>query len=104
MDRFHIEGMAQDERDTLFLAEIGQPVPGEHAFGRYHNILTEGGDGGKKAFGIGIHVPVFPDLPFFVEDADIHFFRVQVDSTIKFVLFGVKLHKVSSLLVDFWYS
>jgi hypothetical protein len=89
--------MAQDERDIFPLAEVCQPVPGEHAFGRYHDVLTEGGDGGKKGFGIGIHVPVFPDLSFLVEDADIHFFRVQVDSTIKFVLFGVKLHKASSL-------
>jgi hypothetical protein len=101
MDCFHIEGMAQDEGDTLFLAEIGQPVPGEHAFHRNDNVFTVGGDGGKEGFRIGIHVPVLPDFSFLVEDADIHFFRVQVDSTIKFVLFGVKLHKVSSLLVDF---
>ena len=40
-------------------------------------------------------------MPLFIQDADIHFFGVQVDSTIKFVLFGVKLHKASSLVVDF---
>ena len=33
-------------------------------------------------------------------EADIHSFRVQIDSTIKFVLFGVELHKASSLPAD----
>ena len=52
MDGFHIEGMAQDKGDTLFLAEIGNPVPGEHAFHGNDDIFPERGNGGKKAFRI----------------------------------------------------
>jgi hypothetical protein len=43
MDRFHIESMTQNERDPFFLAQIGQPVPGEDAFDSDHDILSEGG-------------------------------------------------------------
>ena len=32
VDRFHVEGVAEDEWNVLFNTEIGDPVPGEHAF------------------------------------------------------------------------
>jgi hypothetical protein len=31
VDGFHIEGVPQDEPDAFGGAEIGEPVPGEHA-------------------------------------------------------------------------
>jgi hypothetical protein len=88
--------MAQDKRNTFLMTEIGKPVPGEHALHGNDDILTEGGDGVEEGISIGVHVPVFPDLSLVIQDADIHLFRMQVDSTIIFVLFGVKLHKASS--------
>ena len=33
MDRFHIEGMTEDKRNTVFSTEVSEPVPGKHAFG-----------------------------------------------------------------------
>jgi hypothetical protein len=43
MDRFHIEGVTEDEGDLLFGTEVGQPVPGEHAL-----------DGDYEVFSIGL--------------------------------------------------
>jgi hypothetical protein len=39
------------------------------------------------------------DFSYLIKDAEIHFFRVQVDSAIKFVLFGVESHLASSFVV-----
>jgi hypothetical protein len=39
----------------------------------------------------------------FIKDAEIHFFGVKVDSAIKFVLFGVKSHLVSSFFIGSWF-
>jgi hypothetical protein len=42
MDGFHIEGMAQDEGDTFFLAEIGDPVPGKDTFNDNDDVFPVG--------------------------------------------------------------
>ena len=34
VDGFHVESVAQDEGDLLAAAQVGEPVPGEHAFDR----------------------------------------------------------------------
>jgi hypothetical protein len=36
VDRLHIEGVTQDEPDTFGGAQVGEPVPGEHALDRDH--------------------------------------------------------------------
>ena len=38
-----------------------------------------------------------------LQDAEIHFFGMKVDSAIKFVLFGVKSHLVSSFFIGLWF-
>jgi len=55
----------------------------------------------EEDFTIGFDVSVQPDLPCFIEDAEIHFFGVKVDSAIKFVLFGVKSHLVFSFFIGY---
>lgn len=40
--RLHVQGMAEDEIDLLPAAEIGQPVPGEHALHADHQVVPEG--------------------------------------------------------------
>ena len=42
------------------------------------------------------------DFPGVVYDTDVHFFGMQVDSAIKFVLFGVKSHMASSFGLKFF--
>jgi hypothetical protein len=96
MDRFHVEGMAENEGEVLLDTEIGDPVPGEHAFDRDHDILTEGSKDTEKSFRVCVDILMNPDIASGVEDTDKHILGMQVDSTIKLVLFGVKVHRASS--------
>jgi hypothetical protein len=43
-----------------------------------------------------VDVLVNPDIASGIEDADKHIFGMQIDSTIKLVLFGVEFHMPSS--------
>lgn len=96
MDRFHVEGMAENEGDVLLETEIGDSVPGEHAFDRNHDILTEGRNDTEKSFLVCVDVLVNPDIATGIEDTDKHIFGMQVNSTIEFVLLGVTSHMASS--------
>jgi len=83
--------------------EIGDPIPGEHAFHGDDNVLSERFYDLEENFSIGFDISVQEDLPGFIQDAEIHFFRMKVDSTIKFVLFSVKSHLVSSFFIGLWF-
>ena len=54
VDRLQIEGVGQDERDAMFGAEIGEPVPAEDAFGADHQVVRVGGDGLEEGLGGGV--------------------------------------------------
>ena len=45
VDGFHIQGMAEDERDVLRRAQIGEPLPEEDALHADHHLVAVGGDG-----------------------------------------------------------
>jgi hypothetical protein len=103
MNGFHVQGMAQDERYAMHGTEIGDPIPGEHTFHGDDNVLSERLDDLEENFSICFDISVQPDLPGFIQDAEIHFFGMKVDSAIKFVLFGVKSHLVSSFFIGLWF-
>jgi hypothetical protein len=65
--------MAKNEGDPFFLAQIGQPVPGEDAFRCNNDVLTVGGDHLKKDTSVGPDITVFPDLSLLIKDTDVHF-------------------------------
>ena len=44
MNGFHVEGMAEDESDTLLSAEVGKPIPGEDTLHGDDEVLTKRGD------------------------------------------------------------
>ena len=88
--------MAENEGDVLLDTEICDLVPGEHALHSNHDILTEGSNDTEKSFLICVDVLVNPDIASGIEDTDKHSLSVQIDSTIKLVLFGVKSHRSSS--------
>jgi hypothetical protein len=98
VDGFHVEGVAENEGDVFLGTEIGDPVPGEHAFDSDHDVLTEGSNGTEKSFRVCVDVLMNPDIATGIEDTDKHIFCMQVDTTIKLVLLGVKSHKASSFL------
>jgi hypothetical protein len=88
--------MAQDERDSLLGAEIGEPIPYEHAFDGDDDILPVGLDGPEKELRRSFAVFVEHGVALLIQDAQIHGSGVQIDAAIKFVLVGVKSHKASS--------
>jgi hypothetical protein len=88
--------MAENEGDVLLDTEIGDPVPGEHAFDSNHDVLTEGSNDTQKSFRVCVDVMMNPDIASGIQDTDKHILGMQVDSTIKFVLLGVKSHMASS--------
>jgi len=83
--------------------EIGDPIPGKHAFHGDDNILLIWFYDLEEDFSICFNVSMQSDLPFCIKDAEIHFFGMKVDSAIKFVLFGVKSHLVSSFFIGLWF-
>jgi hypothetical protein len=96
MDSFHVEGVAENEGDVLLDTEISDPIPGEHAFDSDHDVLMEGSNDAEKNFRVCVDILVNPDIAPGIKDTDKHSLRMQVDSTIKLVLFGVEIHMASS--------
>jgi hypothetical protein len=69
MNGFHVQGVAEDESDSLSSAEVGQPIPGEDALDGDDKILAKRGDGIEKDNGVGGKVSVEECFPFMVEHA-----------------------------------
>jgi hypothetical protein len=93
--------MAENEGDVLLDTEICDPVPGEHALHSNHDVLTEGSNDTEKSFRVCVDVLMNPDIATGIENTDKHIFGMQVDSTIKFVLLGVKSHIGFLLLMGY---
>jgi len=72
MDRFQVEGVAENEGDVLLDTEIGDPVPGEHAFDSDHDVPTEGSNDAEKSFRVCVDVLMNPDIASGVKDTDKH--------------------------------
>jgi hypothetical protein len=71
VDGFHVEGMAEDELDSLLGAQIGQPVPAEEALDGDDQVLAEGFNGFPESLRTGSEVAVKQDLPLLVKDTQI---------------------------------
>jgi hypothetical protein len=84
--------MTEDKRDALVGTEVGEPVPGEHAFDRHDEPLSIWGNGFQEGIRVGFHIAMYEDLAVLVEDADVHHTGMQVDTAVKWVLSGVKSH------------
>jgi hypothetical protein len=48
MDGLHVEGMTEDNRDSVFSTTVRQPVPGQQAFGCDEDLIAVGGNGLEK--------------------------------------------------------
>jgi hypothetical protein len=88
--------VAKDKRNTFARAEVGEPVPGENAFDTDDQILTIGRNGLEKHLWTGFHIAMEQALPVLAQDTHGHAARMQIDAAIRFMLFGVKSHEVSS--------
>jgi hypothetical protein len=92
VDGFHIEGVPEDEADPFGGAEIGEPVPGEHALDGNDEVFAVRGDRVEERLRGRPEVAVQQDLARLVEDAQIHRAGVEIDAAVVLVLLGVKAH------------
>ena len=74
------------------LAEVGEPVPGEHALTGDGESVAEGGDGLEKGVGAGGDSLLPDDGSFGVEDAEGQGSGVEIDAAIESVLLVVESH------------
>ena len=95
----HGQGVAEGEGDALVLAQVGQPVPGEHALGADDQVRAERLDGVEEHGRVGRQVLLEDGLALVVEDVGEHGPGVQIDAGVKSVLAGVAAH-VSCLRGD----
>src|SRR5207249_4411742 len=96
VDGLHVQGMAEHEGDFVILAQIGQPVPGEHALAADDQALAKWLDGVEKGCGPGRQIAFVDGLALLVEDVGEHASCVQIDAAIECVLGVVKAHGYES--------
>jgi hypothetical protein len=97
MNRWHGEGLAQDEGHAFSGTESSQPIPGKDTRDGHHQMVTIGRNGLQERLWSGFHVAVHEDFTVMAHNADVHAAGMQVDATIQWMLFGVESHRVSSV-------
>jgi hypothetical protein len=96
MDGLHVQRVTQDEGDAVLGAQIGDPVPAKDALDTDDDVVQEGGDQLKKQLGLGMDILMQPGFALLVDDADVHFSSVQIDTAVELVLLFVEPHGVAS--------
>jgi hypothetical protein len=92
VDGLHVESVSEDEGDTLLLAEVSEPVPGEHAPTGDGESIAEGSDGleeGVRVSGVSL---LSDDGSLVVEDAKGQGSGVEIDAAVESVLLVVESH------------
>jgi hypothetical protein len=97
VDGFHRQGVSQHERDPLGGADVREPIPREHAFGRHDQILAVRGDDLEERLRRRLRIAMHEHLAGRVKDADVHRLHVEIDSAIVPMLPVVESH--SALLL-----
>jgi hypothetical protein len=97
VDGLHREGMPEDKGNALRGAEVSEPVPGEDAFHGHNQTVPIGRNSLEKWFRSGFHIAVEHDVPVVAHDTDVQAARVQINTTVQWVLIGVESHEVSPL-------
>ena len=90
VDRLHVQGMAKHEGKADLLAEVGHPVPAEHALHGDDHVIAVGRQRTEQVLGSCPVVSVIDDLPVVIEHADVHPPCVQVDPAVVRVALGVE--------------
>jgi hypothetical protein len=92
VDGLHVERMAQYEGNLLAGAEIGQPVPGEHALDADDKFLAVEADRVEKVVGPAGQIAVNERFARLADDADVHCLGMQIDPAVESMLLRVKSH------------
>jgi hypothetical protein len=91
------ECVTEDQGDAFVCAQVGEPVPGEHALATDDEVLAKGLDGIEKGVGLGRQIAFEDGLAFGAEDVHEHGSGRPIDAAIELVRFVVVRHR--SLLV-----
>jgi len=97
VDGSHVESVAEDEGNIFFIAEVSEPVPGEHAFDGNDDVVSVRSNGFEEGIGLSVDILVEQCGAVLVEDTEIHGSGVKVDAAVKFMLLCVESHEASSL-------
>jgi hypothetical protein len=89
--------MSKDKGNVFHGTEISQPVPGKHTFGADHDILAVWLDSLEKDIRFSPDIAVQKGIPVLIENAEIHFVGMEIDSAVKCMLFSIKSHEKASL-------
>jgi hypothetical protein len=92
VDELHIEGVPQDEGDTVVLAQVGQPVPGEHALTADDQALAVGPDGVEEVGGTGGQVLLEDGASLVIKDVGEQGPGMQIDAGVESVRLVVEAH------------
>src|SRR5262249_11755261 len=87
-----VQSVSEDKRDLLFLAEVGEPVPGEQALAGDDETFAEGGDGAEEGVGAGGDGLLQDGGAGGIEDADGEGPGVEVNAPIESMLLVVESH------------
>ena len=85
MNGFHVEGMTEDKFDAFLAAEIGKPVPGEHAFHADHQVVAERRYRPEKGFRRAGDVAMQKHIALRIQNAEKHLSGMKVDSAVMFL-------------------
>jgi hypothetical protein len=85
MDVFHGQRVAEDEGNFFLLAQVGEPIPGEHAFAPHDNVFAKRLDGVEERVGVGGQVFFENRFSFVVEHMCEHTSGMEIDAAVEFV-------------------
>ena len=97
VDGLHVQGVAEDEGDLLLVAQVGEPVPGEHALAGDDDVGAEGRQHVEQQLLLGGHLLLQDDVAGLVEDADGQQPCVQIDAAVELVWLVVEAQFMVSL-------
>ncbi len=92
VDRFHVEGVAEREGDLVVLAEIGEPIPREHALATDDQARAIGCDGVAKSVGVGGQIGFEDGRALRIEDVREHASCMEIDAGVECVRMVVEAH------------
>ena len=92
VDGLHRQRVAEHERDPVRGADIGEPVPREHALGRDDQVVSVRRDHLEERLRGRWQIPVQQHLPGRIQDADIHGLDVEIDPAVVTMLAVVESH------------
>ena len=92
VNRFHVQGVAQREGDRFVFAEVGEPIPGEHALDADDQAGAVRRDGVQENLGARRQIAFEDGGTGVIENVREHTSCVQIDAGIECVRLFVEAH------------